>query len=90
MTLTGTGGVGKTRLGMQVANEMIHDFGDGVFFIPLAPVSDPTLVVATITRTLGIKETGERPLLDLLEAHVPRDTQRDKRRVCKEEKNVPP
>ncbi len=66
VTLTGTGGVGKTRLSLQVATDLLDDFCDGVCFIQLAPVSDPELVVATITRTLGLKEVGERPLLDLL------------------------
>jgi predicted ATPase/DNA-binding CsgD family transcriptional regulator len=70
VTLTGTGGVGKTRLSLQVANDLLHDFCDGVCFIQLAPISDPTLVVATITRTLGIKEVGERPLLDLLKSYL--------------------
>ena len=70
VTLTGTGGVGKTRLSLQVATDLLDDFCDGVCFIQLAPVSDPELVIATITRTLGIKEVGERPLLDLLQSYA--------------------
>ena len=70
VTLTGTGGVGKTRLSLQVATDLLDDFCDGVCFIKLAPVSDPELVIATITRTLGIKEVGERPLLDLLKSYL--------------------
>ena len=70
VTLTGTGGVGKTRLSLQVATDLLDDFCDGVCFIQLAPVSDPELVVATITRTLGIKEVGERSLLDLLKSYL--------------------
>ncbi|TMC88278.1 MAG: hypothetical protein E6J22_16015, partial [Chloroflexi bacterium] len=70
VTLTGTGGVGKTRLSLQVATDLLDDFCDGVCFIQLAPVSDPELVVATITRTLGIKEVGERSLLDLLTSYL--------------------
>src|SRR5260370_18059242 len=70
VTLTGTGGVGKTRLGLQVASQLLDDFADGVCFIPLAPISDPDLVVPTIAQTLEIKETGARPLLDLLKAFL--------------------
>src|SRR5437588_702198 len=70
VTLTGTGGVGKTRLSLQVATDLLDDFADGVCFVQLAPVSDPELVIATITRTLGIKEEGERPLLDLLKSYL--------------------
>ncbi len=66
VTLTGTGGVGKTRLGLQVATDLLNDFVDGTCFISLAGISDADLVVATITRTLGVKETGERSLFDLL------------------------
>jgi predicted ATPase len=70
VTLTGTGGVGKTRLGLEVATNLLDDFADGVCFVPLAPISDPDLVVATIAQTLGIQETGEQPLSDLLQAFV--------------------
>src|SRR5713101_1656429 len=70
VTLTGTGGVGKTRLGLQVATDLLDDFFDGTCFVPLASISDSGLVVSTITRTLGIKETGEQPLPDLLKAFL--------------------
>src|SRR5947209_15746433 len=70
VTLTGTGGVGKTRLGLQVAADLLDDFVDGIYFIQLAPVSDPTLVVATIARMLGVKEIGERALFNLLKAYL--------------------
>src|SRR5437764_6117987 len=76
VTLTGTGGVGKTRLGLQVATDLLDDFADGVCFIQLAPVSDPALVVATIAGALGVKEIGERALFDLLKAYL-----RGKRRL---------
>ncbi len=66
LTLTGPGGTGKTRLGLQVAAEASERFVDGVFFVNLAPISDPALVVPTIAQTLELKETGEQPLLDLL------------------------
>ncbi len=70
VTLTGPGGVGKTRLGLQVATDLLDDFVDGVCFVPLAASSDSDLVAATIARALGIKETGERSLFDLLLASL--------------------
>src|SRR5258706_3636088 len=70
VTLTGTGGVGKTRLRLQVATELLGDFAAGVCFVPLAPISDPDLVVASIAQTLGVKEAGEQLLSDLLQAYV--------------------
>jgi len=64
ITLTGPGGTGKTRLALQVAAEVISRFKDGAFFVELAPISDPALVVATIASTLGILESIERPLTE--------------------------
>src|SRR5260370_10863362 len=70
VTLTRPGGVGKTRLILQAATDLLNDFGDGVCFVPLAPMSDPDLVIPTIAQTLGIKEGGGRPLLELLKASL--------------------
>ncbi|HAE82308.1 MAG TPA: hypothetical protein DCK85_02875, partial [Ktedonobacter sp.] len=70
VTLTGTGGVGKTRLGLQVATGLLNDFTDGICFVPLAPINDPELVVPTIAQALGIKEAGDRPLVDLLPTYL--------------------
>src|SRR5437764_467740 len=70
LTLTGTGGVGKTRLGLQVATELLEDFADGVFFVPLAPISDPALVMPTIAQALDLKEVGTQALPDLLKAFL--------------------
>src|SRR3989440_6483361 len=70
VTLTGTGGIGKTRLALHVATELLADFPDGVFFVSLAPLSDPTLVLSIIAQELDIKESGARPLLDLLIADL--------------------
>src|SRR5260221_2512827 len=74
LTLTGTGGVGKTRLGLEVGTNLLDDFADGVCFFPLAPMSDAGLVISSIAQALGIKEAGEGRLPDLLQAQV-----RDKR-----------
>src|SRR5207253_896564 len=70
LTLTGPGGTGKTRLGLQVAAQLSDRFADGVFFVNLAPISDSTFVVPAIAGTLGLKETGEQPLHDLLQASL--------------------
>jgi predicted ATPase/class 3 adenylate cyclase/DNA-binding CsgD family transcriptional regulator len=70
MTMTGPGGTGKTRLGLQVAAELSDLFADGVYFVNLAPLSDPTLVVSTIAQVIDLKETGEQPLLDLLTGYL--------------------
>ena len=64
LTLLGPGGVGKTRLGVQIATELADVFIDGICFVPLAPISDPDLVVPAIARTFGLGETGERSLLE--------------------------
>jgi predicted ATPase len=58
VTLTGPGGVGKTRLALQVAANLAPQFADGVAFISLASLKDPQLVVPTIVRALGLSETG--------------------------------
>jgi predicted ATPase/DNA-binding CsgD family transcriptional regulator len=70
VTLTGPGGVGKTRLSLQVATDLLADFADGVYFVPLAPISVSDLVVARISWTFGVKETGERSLFDLLKTYL--------------------
>lgn len=58
LSLTGPGGVGKTRLAVEVAERAAPNFADGVAFVPLAPVSDPTAVPAAIARELGLRELG--------------------------------
>ncbi len=69
-TLTGPGGIGKTRLGLQVAAELSELFPDGVYFVNLAPISDSAFVVPSIAQVLDLKETGEQPLLDLLKTYL--------------------
>ncbi len=58
LTLTGPGGAGKTRLVLQAAADLLDDFGDGVFFVGLAGVAEPSLVLPTIAQAFGVKETG--------------------------------
>ena len=70
VTLTGPGGIGKTRLGLQVAAEMSDAFSDGVYFMNLAPISDPELVVPTLAQALDVKEIAEQSLLDLLKTSL--------------------
>jgi predicted ATPase/DNA-binding CsgD family transcriptional regulator len=64
VTLTGPGGVGKTRLALEVAAGADHR--DGVAFAPLAPLTDPALVIPTVAQILGIQGPGDRPALDWL------------------------
>ena len=54
VTFTGTGGIGKTRLSLEVASELLRAFSDGVYFIPLASIVDPALVIPTIAHELGM------------------------------------
>jgi predicted ATPase/class 3 adenylate cyclase len=65
VTLTGPGGMGKTRLGVQVAADMHAEFTDGVVFVGLASISDPNLVALTIFQVLNMRESGEPPLESL-------------------------
>jgi predicted ATPase/DNA-binding CsgD family transcriptional regulator len=68
LTLTGPGGVGKTRLALAVAQAIEGEFADGAAFVPLASVGDATLVLSTIARVLEVRETPERPLAASLAA----------------------
>jgi predicted ATPase/transcriptional regulator with XRE-family HTH domain/Tfp pilus assembly protein PilF len=70
LTLLGPGGVGKTRVALEVAGEVLPDFGEGVYFVPLGPVSDPDLVLPTIARTLGLPEAPGVSPVDSLKAHL--------------------
>ena len=62
VTLTGPGGIGKTRLSLHVAAELVDQFTDGVFLVPLAPVSDPEKVIPAIIQALGISDLSSHPL----------------------------
>lgn len=66
VTITGAGGSGKTRLALQVAAELADDFGDGVFFVPLAPVQDAALVSSTIVQSAGVRALDDLHELDVL------------------------
>jgi predicted ATPase/class 3 adenylate cyclase len=66
VTLTGPGGTGKTRLALQAAAEAIEGYPAGVFFVNLAALTDPELVVPTIAQTLGVKEQAGEPLAQTL------------------------
>ena len=63
VTLTGPGGTGKTRLALQVAAGLMGEFSDGVYFVPLAPISDPNLLASSIAVVLGIRESPAHPVL---------------------------
>jgi len=58
LTITGPGGIGKTRLSLQIASNLVDAYEDGVRFIPLAAVSDASLVAASLADALGVRETG--------------------------------
>jgi predicted ATPase/class 3 adenylate cyclase len=70
VTLTGPGGTGKTRLGLQVAADLLENFEHGVFLVELAPISDPALVPSPIAQALGVRDVGSRPIVDALKEHL--------------------
>jgi predicted ATPase/DNA-binding CsgD family transcriptional regulator len=70
LTLTGPGGIGKTRLAVQVATEFLHDFPAGVYFVSLAQIRDPEFVLPTIAQSLGLRETRGQSLQEQLRASL--------------------
>jgi predicted ATPase/class 3 adenylate cyclase len=68
LTLTGPGGTGKTRLGLQVAADVSEHFNDGVCFVALATLTDPDLVLSAIATALGVQESGGRTLREAVVA----------------------
>lgn len=66
MTLTGAGGVGKTRLAVQIADRMDTEFADGVWYVDLAPITDPTVVPVAVTRALALPDQAGRSTMDTL------------------------
>ncbi len=74
VTLTGPGGTGKTRLALQVAAEVLEDFAAGVWFVDLAALTDPNMVVGAMAQALGVNEAPTEPLATVLQTHL-RDRQ---------------
>jgi predicted ATPase/class 3 adenylate cyclase len=70
VTLTGPGGTGKTRLGLQVATETLLDHRDGAFFVDLSPLSDPGLVAAEIASALAVRPESGRSEIDTVSEHL--------------------
>jgi predicted ATPase/DNA-binding CsgD family transcriptional regulator len=68
LTLTGPGGVGKTRLALAAARDLLPDFVDGVCFVPLAAISDPTFVLPALAQALGLREMDAYAPLEELQA----------------------
>jgi predicted ATPase/class 3 adenylate cyclase len=66
VTLTGAGGVGKTRLAVHVAAELAGEFGNGAWYVDLAPITDPGVVPVTVARALGLPDQQGRPTMDTL------------------------
>jgi predicted ATPase/class 3 adenylate cyclase len=70
LTLSGVGGTGKTRLAMQAAADLVDEFEHGVFFVPLAALSDPALVLPAIAKTFDVREGAGRPLHEHLKDYL--------------------
>ena len=70
VTLTGPGGTGKTRLAIRIAAEARGGFRDGVGFVDLSSLADPTLVASTIARSLGLREDASRSTTEVLKDHL--------------------
>ena len=70
LTLLGVGGIGKTRLSLQAAADVMDDYPDGVWFVELAPVTDDRLVPQALASVLGVKEEAGRPVVEALVKHV--------------------
>lgn len=70
LTITGPGGIGKTRLALQVAAELTGDFEDGVYFVSLASIVDPDLVATTVLQTLGFTTGENQPGPSLLKGYL--------------------
>jgi predicted ATPase/class 3 adenylate cyclase len=70
VTLTGPGGTGKTRVGLQVASDLLDEFPDGVWYVELAALTDAALVAPMIAQTLAVSEVATKPILDTLKAYL--------------------
>src|SRR5262245_19091439 len=70
VTLTGPGGTGKTRLALHTAAEAVEQFPNGVWLVALEAVTEPALLLPTIAQTLGLFESGDRPLESIIHEHL--------------------
>src|SRR5882724_7328001 len=70
VTVTGPGGIGKTRLAVEVASGLIELFPGGIHFVPLSPLSDPGLIASVIVQTLGIREAGGQSPIEILKKNL--------------------
>jgi predicted ATPase/class 3 adenylate cyclase len=70
VTLTGSGGTGKTRLALQVAADLLETFRDGVWLVELAPLADPALVPQTVAAAVGIRETPGKAITTVLSEYL--------------------
>ena len=70
VTLTGSGGCGKTRLSQEIALSLLEEYNDGVWFIDLAPITDPNLVVKEIMQVLKIQEESNKKIIDSLVENI--------------------
>lgn len=70
LTLAGAGGTGKTRLAIQAALGVVEIFPEGVYFVDLAALRDPSLVISSVARAIGVKETANQPLVESVTAWV--------------------
>jgi predicted ATPase/DNA-binding SARP family transcriptional activator len=70
LTLTGPGGAGKTRVALAAGSDLLRDFDDGVFFVSLASTHDAELVTSAIAGSLGVRESAERQLVEILEGYL--------------------
>ena len=70
LVVRGTAGIGKTRLALKVAADVMNDYPDGVWFVDLAPIVDPALMPKAIAGALSVREVGSEPLADTLCSHL--------------------
>jgi predicted ATPase/DNA-binding XRE family transcriptional regulator len=70
ITLTGSGGVGKTRLSIKVGEQVLGNYADGVWLVELAPILNPLLVPRTTAITIGLRDEPQRPIIDMLSDYL--------------------
>jgi predicted ATPase/DNA-binding SARP family transcriptional activator len=70
VTLTGSGGVGKTRLSLQVGEQILENFAEGIWLVELAPILDPLLVPRATAIAIGLRDEPQRPVIDMLSDYL--------------------